>query len=70
VAFDDTMQLFVACARSITTNYGENAKRAISNRHNFHTSRLNIKAQLPQAIVRYNSCSVGQEKLIIVNFEI
>jgi hypothetical protein len=70
VAFDDTMQLFGACARSITTNYGENANKAILNPHNFHTSRLHIKAQLRQAIIRYNSCSVGQEKLIIVNFEI
>jgi hypothetical protein len=70
VAFDDTVQLFVACARSITTIYGIIAKKAISNPPNFHTTRLNIKAQLRQAIVRYNSCSVGQEKLIIVNFEI
>jgi hypothetical protein len=64
VAFDDTPAVQLFGARSINTIYGENAKKAISYPHNFYTTRLNIKARLRQAIVRYNSCSGDQEKLI------
>ena len=71
VAFDDTPAVQLFGARSINTTgiNGKNEKIAISYPHNFYTTRLNIKARLRQAIVRYNSCSGDQEKLIIVIFK-
>jgi hypothetical protein len=60
----------VRCMLALNKHYlWQKCKNSISNPHNFHASQLNIETRLRQVVVRYNSCSGDQEKLIILILE-